>query len=239
MSFRTKLFLLFLVTVLASVSAVTYSVAHYTRAAYEEMDNQRTTALVSQFQKELAQQRQIVARQVENVTNADVTLKMAIDQTKPDPDQSIYVRDAAGAAQEHGLDFMEFVIADGTLISSAEYPARVGYKETWVTSVKDWNGSEAFLRRVELPNEVAVSLMAVRTQPNVAKPFYTIGGRRLDENFLASLVFPAGLRALLYLNLDSGFVPADVLGSAGTVEQAEKFAPMIAQLQKQPGPLVQ
>jgi hypothetical protein len=41
MSFRTKLFLLFLVTVLASVSAVTYSVTHYTRSAYEEMDAQR------------------------------------------------------------------------------------------------------------------------------------------------------------------------------------------------------
>jgi len=241
MSFRTKLFLLFLATVLASVSAVTYSVTHYTKSAYEEMDNQRTTALVAQFQKMLAQQRENVARLVDNVTNADVTLKMAIDQTKPDPDQSLYVRDASGAAQEHGLDFMEFVIADGTLISSAEYPARVGYKETWVTSVKDWNGSEAFLRRVELPNEVAVSLSAVRTQPNVAKPFYTIGGRRLNENFLASLVAPAGLRALLYLNLDSGsgFVPEDVMSSAGRVEQAEKFAPLIAQLQKQPGPLVE
>ena len=241
MSFRTKLFLLFLATVLASVSAVTYSVTHYTKSAYEEMDNQRTTALVAQFQKMLAQQRENVARLVDNVTNADVTLKMAIDQTKPDPDQSLYVRDASGAAQEHGLDFMEFVIADGTLISSAEYPARVGYKETWVTSVKDWNGSEAFLRRVELPNEVAVSLSAVRTQPNVAKPFYTIGGRRLNENFLASLVAPAGLRALLYLNLDSGsgFVPEDVMSSAGRVEQAEKFAPLIAQLQKQQGPLVE
>ncbi len=241
MSFRTKLFLLFLTTVLASVSAVTYSVTHYTRAAYEETDAQRTAALVAQFQKELAHERESVARQVENVTNADVTLKMAIDQTKPDPDLSLYVRDASGAAQEHGLDFMEFVIADGTLISSAEYPARVGYKETWVTSVKDWNGSEAFLRRVELPNEVAVSLTAVRTQPNVAKPFYTIGGRRLNENFLASLVAPAGLRALLYLNLDSGsgFVPEDVMSSTGKVEQAERFAPMVAQLQKQPGPLVQ
>ena len=48
MSFRTKLFLLFLVTVLASVSAVTYSVTHYTRAAYEEADMQRTQALVEQ-----------------------------------------------------------------------------------------------------------------------------------------------------------------------------------------------
>src|SRR5262249_23379854 len=115
------------------------------------MDAQRTAALVAQLQKELAQQRERVARDVENVTNSDVTLKMAIDQTKPDPDQSLYVRDAAGAAQEHGLDFMEFVIADGTLISSAEYPARVGYKEAWLTSVKDWNGSGGVLRRGALP----------------------------------------------------------------------------------------
>ena len=239
MSFRTKLFLVFLVTVLASVSAVTYSVTHYARADYEEMDTQRTGALVAQFQKEFAQQRELVARQVENVTNADLTLKMAIDQTKPNPDQSLYVRDASGAAQEHGLDFMDFVVADGTLISSAEYPARVGYKETWVTTVPDWNGTEAFLRRVDLPNEVAVALTAVRTQPNVSKPFYAIGGRRLDENFLASLVPPAGLRTLLYLNLDRAFAPGNVMASTGKVEQAEKFAAMIAQLQNKPEQLVE
>jgi signal transduction histidine kinase len=239
MSFRTKLFLMFLVTILASVSAVTYSVTHYARADYEEMDTQRTGALVAQFQKEFAQQRELVARNVENVTNADLTLKMAIDQTKPNPDQSLYVRDASGAAQEHGLDFMDFVVADGTLISSAEYPARVGYKETWVTTVPDWNGTEAFLRRVELPNEVAVALTAVRTQPNVSKPFYAIGGRRLDENFLASLVAPAGLRTLLYLNLDRAFTPGNVMASTGKVDQAEKFAPMIAELENKPEPLVE
>jgi signal transduction histidine kinase len=230
---------MFLVTVLASVSAVTYSVTHYARADYEEMDIQRTGALVAQFQKQFAQQRELTARQVENVTNADLTLKMAIDQTKPNPDQSLYARDASGAAQEHGLDFMDFVVADGTLISSAEYPARVGYKETWVTAVPDWNGTEAFLRRVELPNEVAVALTAVRTQPNVSKPFYAIGGRRLDENFLASLVAPAGLRTLLYLNLDQAFASGNVLASTGKVEQAEKFAPMIARLQNKPEPLVE
>src|SRR5262249_9422026 len=154
MSFRTKLFLMFLLTVLASVSAVTYSVTHYTRAAYEETDAQRTSALVLQFQKVFAQQGEIVARQVENITNSELTLRMAIDQERANPDQSIYVHDAAGAAQEHNLNFMKFVIADGTLISSAEYPARVGYKEAWVTESKDWNSSEAFLRREELPNEV-------------------------------------------------------------------------------------
>src|SRR5258707_7423431 len=239
MSFRTKLFLLFLATVLASVSAVTYSVTHYTGAAYEEADTQRTQALAEQFQKGFGQQREQVARQVEYVVNSEVTLKMAIDLQRSNADQSLYVRDAAGAAQEHGLNFMEFVIADGTLISSAQYPARVGYKETWVTSGKDWNGTEAFLRREELPNEVAVALTAVRTQPNVTQPFYAIGGRRLDQKFLASLVAPAGIRTLLDLNLDQSFIPSDITSAAGAVDQPERFAPIIEKIQKQPSPLVQ
>jgi len=239
LSFRTKLFLLFLLTVLGSVSAVTYSVTHYARAAYEEADAQRTQALVEQFQKEFAQQRELVARQVENVANAEVTLRMAIDLEKPNTDQSIYVHDAAGAAQEHGLNFMEFVLADGTLISSAQYPARVGYKESWVTSSKDWSGTESFLRREELPNEFAVALTAVRTQPNVSKPFYAIGGRRLDKNFLASLVAPAGMRALLYLNLDQAFVPADITSVTDEVKQPERFAAIVGKLQKQPAALVE
>ncbi|HVO56212.1 MAG TPA: HAMP domain-containing sensor histidine kinase [Dongiaceae bacterium] len=239
MSFRTKLFLLFLVTVLASVSAVTYSVTHYTRQAYEEADAQRTQALVEQFRKEFAQQGEIVAHDVENVTNSETTLKMAIDLDRPNADQSTYLHDAAGAAQEHGLNFMEFVIADGTLISSAQYPARVGYKETWVTNGKDWNGSEAFLRREELPNEVAVALTAVRTQPNVSRPFYVIGGKRLDKKFLGALVAPAGMRTLLYLNLNPTFTASDITGAGEEVEQPERFAPMIAQIQKQPAPLVE
>src|SRR5258707_14758678 len=134
---------------------------------------------------------------------------------------------------------MEFVIADGTLISSAQYPARVGYKETWVANGKDWNGTEAFLRREELPNEVAVALTAVRTQPNVTQPFYAVGGRRMDQNFLASLVAPAGMRTLLYLNLDQSFIPSDITSAAGAVDQPERFAPIIEKIQKQPAPMVQ
>src|SRR5260221_8778107 len=94
---------------------------------------------------------------------------------------------------------MEFVIADGTLISSAQYPARVGYKETWVTNGKDWNGTEAFLRREELPNEVAVALTAVRTQPNGTQSFYAIGGRPLGPKFFTLLMGPGGGGPLLFL----------------------------------------
>ena len=119
MSFRSKLFLIVLLTILTSVSVVAYGVAHYTRTAFEQMDTERTEALVAQFQKEYAQRGEEVARQVENIANAEITLRMALDLARPNADQSLYMRDANGAAQDHGLDFVEFVNSDGTLISSA------------------------------------------------------------------------------------------------------------------------
>ena len=238
MSFRTKLLLIVLLTIFASVTVVAYGVTHYTQAAFEEMDAERTEALVAQFNKEFAQRGEEIARQVENITNAEVTLRMAIDLERSNADQSLYVRDANGAAQDHGLDFVEFVNTDGTLISSAQYPARVGYKNDWLPSTTNWNESAAFLRREELPTDVALSLSVVRTQPNVPKPFYIIGGRRLDKKFLESLVLPAGMRALIYSNLEPSFVPGALIAAKGEVEQPERFAPLVEQIQRQARPLV-
>jgi signal transduction histidine kinase len=238
MSFRTKLLLIVLLTIAASVSIVAYGVTHYTRAAFEEMDAERTEALVAQFNKEFAQRGEEIAHQVENISNAEVTLRMAIDLERPNADQSLYVRDANGAAQDHGLDFVEFVNSDGTLISSAQYPARVGYKNDWLTSSTAWNESSAFLMREELPTDVALALSVVRTQPNVPKPFYIVGGRRLDKKFLESLVLPTGMRALIYSNLEPAFIPTALIAAKGDVDQPERFAPIVEQIQKQSRPIV-
>jgi signal transduction histidine kinase len=236
MSFRNKLFLIFLVTVLASVSLVTYGVTHYTEQAFEQKDAQRTDALVAQCKKEFAQRGEMVVQQVENLTNAEVTVRMAIDLARPNTDTSLWVHDANGAAQTHNLEFVEFVNSDGVLISSAQYPARVGYKNDWVIANKNWDGTPAFLRREELPEGMALSLTAVRTQSVGDKVLYVIGGRRLDQNFLASLVLPTGMRALLYRNLDPNFVPTALTDAAGAVQQAEQFQSLIEQIQKQAQP---
>jgi two-component system nitrogen regulation sensor histidine kinase NtrY len=234
MSFRTKIFLIFLITVLVSVALVAYGVTYYTQNAFEAMDSQRTEALVSQFKKEFAQRGEVVVQQVENITNADITLRMALDLARPNADSSLYVHDANGASQDHGLDFVEFVNGDGTLISSAQYPARVGYKNDWLTATKDWRGSPAFLKREELPDGVALSLSAVRTLPVGEKNFYIVGGRRLDQNFLASLVLPTGMRALLYRNLEPNFVATALTDASGAVPNPDSFQPLIEQIQKQP-----
>src|SRR5262249_29141004 len=146
--------------------------------------------------------------------------------------------DANGAAQSHGLDFVEFVNSDGTLVSSAQYPARVGYKNDWVTASRNWDATSAFLKREELPDSAALSLTAVRTHTVGEKTIYIIGGRRLDQNFLASLELPSGMRALLYKNLEPSFVPAALTDANGNAERAETFRPLIEQIQKQPEDLV-
>jgi two-component system nitrogen regulation sensor histidine kinase NtrY len=235
MSFRTKFLLVVLLIIFASVSIVAYGVTHYTQTAFEEMDAQRTEALVAQFKKEFAQRGEEISRQAKNITEANMTEKMAIDLSHPNSDLSIFFRDANGAAQDHGLDYVEFVNYDGVLVSSAQFPARVGYKNEWVTSVKDWNETPAFLRKEELPDGVALALTVVRTNSTVAgKNLYIIAGRRLDKDFLASLVLPAGMRALIYTNLEPTFSPASLLGEKVDADQAERFAPLVEQLQKQP-----
>jgi two-component system, NtrC family, nitrogen regulation sensor histidine kinase NtrY len=175
-------------------------------------------------------------QQVENIANADVTVRMIIDLSRPSADPSLYIHDANGAAQTHNLDFVEFVNADGAIISSAQYPARVGYKNDWVTASKNWDSTPAFLKREELPDGAALSLTGVRTYSVGEKNVYIVGGRRLDQNFLASLVLPTGMRALLYRNLESSFVPTALSDANGPVVQAEQFQPIVEEFQKQSRP---
>lgn len=238
MKFRAKLILLFLVTVLASVSLVGYGVTHYTQVAFEQMDAQRTEALVTQFRKEYAQRGEEVLQQVKNIAGSELSIRTAIELSRPNADQSLFVHDARGAAEDHGLDFLEIVNSDGTLISSYQYPARVGYKSELLSAPQDWNDSTWFLGREELPDGVALSLTAVRTAPDAQKPIYFVGGRRLDQNFLASLVPPAGTRALLYKNLDQNFVASALTDVNGAFDQANRLEPLIQEVQKQPKPQV-
>jgi two-component system, NtrC family, nitrogen regulation sensor histidine kinase NtrY len=239
MSFRAKLFLVFVITVLGSVSVVAYGVTRYTRTAFEELDTHTTEAIVAQFKKEFLQRGEETAQQVKNIADADITLRAAIDLARPNADQSLYIHDASGAAQDHQLDFVELAGWDGTVISSAQFPSRVGYKNAWVTATKDWNSTSAFLRKEELADGQALSLTAVRSlSGGNDKNLYIIGGRRVDQNFLSTLVLPTGMRALLYRNLEPGFVPAELKPPKDPVDQPERLQPMIDQIRKQPQTLV-
>ena len=235
MSFRTRLSLIFVLTVIGSVCVVAYGVTRYTQAAFEEMDAQRTAAIISQFKKEYEQSREQIAQQVKNAADADISLRTAIDLARPNADQSLYVHDANGAAQDHQLDFVEYAGWDGTIISSAQFPARVGTKAEWLTAKKDWNGTAPFLKKEDLPDGAALSLTSVRTvSGGNDKNLYIVGGRRVDQNFLSKLVLPSGMRALLYVNLEPGFNATELLsGGKDAVDQPDRLQPMIDEVRKQ------
>ncbi|PWT78239.1 MAG: hypothetical protein C5B58_15540 [Acidobacteria bacterium] len=241
MGFQTRLFLPFLTAVFASVILVASGFIYCTTAAIEEADAERTKAVFSQFKKEYDQRVDEVLGQVNDIAESSVTLHMAIDLARPNAGQSIYFNDAKGASQDHNLDFLQFVGADGTLISSLQNPMRVGYKETWVTARKDWEHSPPFLRQEELPSGVQLSITAVRpVSRGNYKMLYVVGGRRLDQRFLSLLVLPSGTRALLYRNLDERtFLPANLTGTNGAVDQAQRFAPLINQIQASRQPAVE
>jgi two-component system nitrogen regulation sensor histidine kinase NtrY len=236
---RTKLLPVFLTAVLASVS-VAYGVSHYACAASEQMNAQRTEAIVALIQKEFVQRGDDVVELVQDIADANTTLMLAIDLARPKADQSLYARDAIGAVHDQLLDFVEIVGWDGTVISSAQYPARVGQKNDWVLATKDWRDSPAFLKREELPDGEALSLTAVRSVSDGSdKYLYIVGGRRIDHSFLSLLLLPPGVRVLLYRSLEPTFVPANLTDAAAVVAQADRFAPLIDQIQKRRQSFVQ
>ncbi len=224
MSFRTRLLISFSVAVILTAGLVVWIVSSATRRAFEERDNQRTAALVALFRREVARRGDEVVQRVEALAAAEGTLRMAIDLSRPDADPAPYVNEAGTLAAAHGLDLLELISYDGTIVSSAEWPARFGYQADWVVRAADWNSRGAFFEAVELPDDTALALVAVRVVNAGDRNLYLVGGYRLDRQFLASLPLPAGMRALLYRN----FPPAQTIADAsGPVANAAALQPLI------------
>lgn len=234
MTFRSKLFVIFTLAILLAVGLVAAGVTLTTRRAFEELDARHSEALVAQFRREFQRRGEDVARRVHGIADAEATIRMAIDLSRPQADVSVYVRDAAGVSLQHQLDFLDFVNGDGTIISSAEWSARFGYKLEWVTQRQEWADVGAFLTRAETEAGPALALLAVSTVRVGEKNLYIVGGERLGTGFLASLVLPPGMRAVLYNNLDPAFVPANLRDASGPAADGARFAPLIVQERQHP-----
>lgn len=234
MSLRIKLLLLFSVTVAVSVALVAWIATASMRRAFEALDAQRTAALVAQFRQEFSRRGQQVTAALDGIANSDTAARIALESARPAPDYSAYVNEAKTLADAHQLDFLEIVAPDGNIISSAQWPARFGYKEEWLTRPLEWKPLEAFLDREELPDGAALGLVTVRTVHAGGGELYVVGGLRLDRGFLKSLVLPEGMRALLYRNTAPGFEVQSLEDASGAVAQPEKLAPLIQKIQAQP-----
>jgi len=229
MTFRTRLLLIFMVVVVLSVGSVEWLVSRSARTAFERVESQRVNALVAQFRREFARRGQEIVRAVHGIAATETALNIALAG-----DPAPYYNEAPALATANGLDLLELVAADGRIISSAEWPARFGYKEEWLAETSGWKERGAFLRREELADSVTLALAAVAEAGASERNLYVVGGQRLDPQFLASLVLPEGMRVLLYRNLGGTFSPAELIGPSGPVPDPAPFVPLIDALRRTP-----
>jgi two-component system nitrogen regulation sensor histidine kinase NtrY len=213
MTFRTRLLLIFTLSIVAAVGLVELLVLSQTRETFERAESQRVEALVQQFRKEFDRRRDEIARAVKGIAESETAINIAVSQ------EAAYEQ-AGALASAHGLDLLELVAADGTILSSAEWPARFGYREEWLTGSEDWESRGAVLRRKELPGGTTLALAAVRVVQAGDRRLYVVGGQQLDAEFLSTLVLPKGMRALLWRDL----------GTADTVEP--RVAPLIERVKE-------
>ena len=234
MTFRSKLFWVFTIALLLSVGVIAAGVTIVARQAFDELNRQHSEALVAQFEGEFQRRGQDVVHRVQGIADAEGTVRMAIDLSRPKADVSVYVNDARGVSQSHQLDFLDFVATDGAIISSNEWPARFGYKMDWLTQSQDWSSLGSFLMKVDTQDGPALGLMAVSTVRVGDRDLFIVGGQRLGKDFLNSLVLPDGMRALLYLDLDPDFQPTNLVDASGPVVDSERLASFIARERQDP-----
>ena len=216
MTFRTKLLFVTSLTVAGAVALVTGAVAVSTRRAFERIDQARREALLDQFRSELDARGEELSRRVEQVAASAAIEQIASGTAEYDRAQA--------EARAQSLDFLDVVKPDLTIISSAHWPARFGYKNDWKISPEDWRATHSFLARIPLPEGNAIALVSVHAAPGGEA--LVAGGRKLNPELLKSLGIAPGMRALLWL------APDDLIDAQGAVANAEKLAPLIAEVKR-------
>ena len=238
MSFRRKLLTVFALTVFLSVAAVALLVQLVTRNAFEKAENERTSALVTEFQREFSQRGEEVVRRVEGIAGSDAAIRMATELNANAGSSAEYFDLARSMAESRQLDFLEFLDWNGTIISSAQWAAKFGYPDAALASLASSSEPAAFLKLEELQDSTALGMFALRAIHVGEHPVYVLGGRRLDRNFLSALDLPSDMRVLLYQNRGDHFSPdllvdpASGSNASAAAHPAEKYAPLVETVRK-------
>jgi two-component system, NtrC family, nitrogen regulation sensor histidine kinase NtrY len=227
-SFRRRLLLLFASTVLLSVAAVTIIISVMSRRAFDRANDERTAALVAQFHREFDDQGAEISRRIQSVAESSDANRMLVAAAQSPPDYSPFLNTAQVIAEAQRLDFLEFADDRGTIISSAQWPAKFGYAEPLATQAPP---TTPFLKQEELPSGSALGLFAVTTISAADRRLYIIGAVRLDKSFLDRLEAPAGMKVVLYEGSSGGFSPEHLVSGDAREADALELAPIIQGLQ--------
>jgi two-component system, NtrC family, nitrogen regulation sensor histidine kinase NtrY len=241
LNLRQKLLLLLSLMVAVIVSAVTWTVLVQIRQVFEQRDQEETALFVSQFQREFQHRSAEVAAAVDRIAASERMRNVAFEIAQSG-DAAPYVTEAQTVAQDAQLDFLEVTGPDGKIVSSAQWPARFGYFESYV-----WADQATFLKTEDLVDgSSALGIFAFRAVGRSDSPgaqaLILLGGKRLDKAFLADLPTAPGMQIALYRHEDQApsatqqghlgpdMFPFDskrLIGAAGEVAHADRYGPLI------------
>jgi len=195
--------------VTAAVAAVAWFTAARARVAFEQVDHQRTAAIVAQFREEFATRQASVAAALDRLAATEPVQHIAFESAHAG-ETSLYVREARELAHEQQLDYLDLVSGDGTILSSAEWPAHFSYKLPQAATI---HGAPA-LDRVEIADGAELGLVASRAVVVPDGVLYLYGGKRLDAAFLKELSLPAGARVWMVQAGAGGLSQSSIVGDA-------------------------
>jgi signal transduction histidine kinase len=221
-TFRTKLLLVSSITVAGAVALVTGAVSVEARQAFERADGQRRADLLAQLRMELHARGAEVVGQVERAAASPGVERIVAGSAEYD-----HARQEATAQD---LNFLDVVQPDLTILSSAHWPARFGYKNDWGIATEDWQAADtrpddvrtgdAFFARIPQPDgSFVTALVALRPTPD--KKALVAGGRQVNSEFLKSLGQAPGMGALLWLP------PGEVVDAQGGNPDITKLAGLV------------
>jgi two-component system, NtrC family, nitrogen regulation sensor histidine kinase NtrY len=220
---RQKILLLFALTVMVVVTAVTWTVSNRVEILFQHLDENRTTALVNQFLHEYQRRADEVSQRVERLAKDDRLNRTGYDLAHGG-DPAFYVTEAEDLAPGYQLDYLQLLQPDGTIISSAQWPAHFGYKDSAASTI----GTAAFLKEEKLDQDrTETGVFAVRALSNTEPTLYIVGGERLDRAFLSDLSTPAGATLYLYRNSSPAFDASNLLSAGASVSEAVRYQDVI------------
>ena len=158
---------------------------------------------------------------------------MALAAAQTTPNYSSFLDTAQLLAEAQRLDFLEFADDRGTIISSAQWPAKFGYQEPLATKPVP---TAPFLKEEETPSGPALGLFSVITNAAGDHKLVAIGGTRLDKTFLSSLDLPSDMRVMLYENVSSAeaFSAKHLISNEGSLQEADLLAPLVNRIKGDP-----
>jgi two-component system nitrogen regulation sensor histidine kinase NtrY len=222
---RQRLLLMFSLVVFLVVGSVSWIVANRARRAFDQVDQQRTAALVTQYRTEFERHGQELSHDLDRLARTERMQRIAFDVARGG-DTTQLVNEASSFAQEYGFDFLDIVSADGTIISSAEWPAHFGYK---LPLPQSGASPAAALHFFELQNRSAIGLAASQKITVGDGSMYVVAARAVDRSLLQNFVVGQGTYLWLYAIQGAEPSPSNLLGD--TAVQFDKLAPLIQSAQ--------